>query len=383
MRARSTEKSVAIAPILAPMAGEGQWNFRWPWATPRFPWSGRWPCSKSALQGMLATLITTLLIAGVYLFVVRLIDMNEKEPWWAMAMLFVFGVVASVALLSLAPATVTELSALGSAVTKAGAKFLAIGAGVGALVLYGQRRGWEEFNGTMDGIVYGTCGGFGFGIGEQLVHELRFGAVALPGADPGLFAGFGTRLFGGLSDGVIGALIGIGFGAAAELRSPILRAGLPVFGVLAGVAGELAYFTLRYGNSLGDSGALRATLALYLPLLAIALIAVYALVSERRAIALELPSEAQVGTVSAEDLAALGSVVRRQGTYLKALASGSIGRLLSLRALHNLQVQLAFIKRRAATERDAARRAELDAELGRVREAVLACKRRLGTGGSA
>jgi hypothetical protein len=297
-----------------------------------------------------------------------------------MAMLFLLGAGASIALLSLAPASVTELSALGGSVTKAGAKFLAIGAGVGALVLYGQRRGWEEFNGTMDGIVYGTCGGFGFGIGEQLVHELRFGAVSLPGADPAFFSGFGTRLFGGLSDGVIGALIGIGFGAAAELRSPLLRAGLPVVGMLAGIAGELAYFTLRYGNSLGESGALRATLALYLPLLAIFLIAGYALFSERRAIATELPTEAQVGTVSDEDLAALRSVLRRQGTYLKALASGSVGRLFTLRAQHNLQVQLAFIKRRASGERDAARRAELDAELGRVREAVLACKRRLGDG---
>jgi hypothetical protein len=329
---------------------------------------------------MLATLVTTVLIAGVYLFVVRLIDMNEKEPWWAMAMLFVLGAGASIAVLSLVPASVTELSSLGSGVTKAGAKFLAIGAGVGALVLYGQRRGWEEFNGTMDGIVYGTCGGFGFGIGEQLVHELRFGALALPGADPGFFSGFGTRFFGGLSDGVIGAMIGIGFGAAAELRSPILRAVLPFAGMLAGIAGEIAYFTLRYGNSLGDSGALRASVALYLPLLAIALIAAYALVSERRTIASQLPGEAQVGTVSAEDLAALGSVVRRQSTYLQALASGSIGRVFTLRSLHNLQVQLAFIKRRAEGERDAARKAELDAEVARVREAVLACKQRLAGG---
>ena len=329
---------------------------------------------------MIATLVTTVLIAGVYLFVVRLIDMNEKEPWWAMAMLFLFGAGASAVVLTLVPASITELSALGSSVTKAGAKFLAIGAGVGALVLYGQRRGWEEFNGTMDGIVYGTCGGFGFGIGEQLVHELRMGAIALPGADPAFFAGFGTRLFGGLSDGVIGAVIGVGFGAAAELRSPILRALLPVFGMFAGIIGELAYFTLRYGNSLGDSGALRAGLALYMPLLGILLIAAYALYSERRTITSQLPAEAQLGTVSAEDLAALGSVLRRQGTYLQALASGSVGKLFTLRTLHNLQVQLAFIKRRASSERDTTRRAELEAELGRVRAAVLDCKRRLGGG---
>jgi hypothetical protein len=265
-----------------------------------------------------------------------------------------------------------------SAISKASVKFLAIGAGVGALVLYGQHRGWEEFNGTMDGIVYGTVGGLGFGTGEQLVHELSLSALKLPGIEHGFFAGFSTRLLGGLSDGVIGALIGIGFGAAVELRSPLLRALLPMFGLGAGIAAELGYVTLRHGNALGEGGALRATLGLYLPILAIVVIAVYALASERRAIARELPAEAQSGVVSADDLAALSNVIKRQGTYLRVLAYGSLGRLLALRALHNLQVQLAFIKRRAAGERDPARRAVLDGEIARVREAVLEYKRQLG-----
>jgi hypothetical protein len=327
---------------------------------------------------MTATLVTTLLLALLYLFVVRLIDMNEKEPWWAMAMAFVLGAGASMLLLKLAPASVAQLSAWSSAATHAGAKFLAIGACVAVLVAYGRFRGWEEFNGTMDGIVYGTCAGLGFGLGEQLVHELAMSGLQVPGMEPAFFSGFGTRLFGGLSDGVVGALIGIGFGAAAELRSPILRAVLPVAALFAGIVGELAYFTLRFGDSLGDTGAIRASLALYLPVMAIVAIAAYALVSERRTIGRELPAEASSGVVSGEELAELGSILRRQTAYLKVLASGSLGRLLTLRLLHNLQVQLAFVKRRASGERDPARRAELDAEVARVREAVLACKRRLG-----
>jgi hypothetical protein len=329
---------------------------------------------------MIGTLVTTTILAALYLFVVRLIDMNEKEPWWAMAMAFVLGAGVSVVLLKLAPASIVQLSAWSSATSHAGAKFLAIGACVAALVLYGRVRGWEEFNGTMDGIVYGTCAGLGFGVGEQLVHELALSGLRVPGMEPAFFSGFGTRLLGGLSDGVVGALIGVGFGAAAELRSPILRAGLPIAGLFAGVVGELAYITLRFGDALGDTGAIRASLALYLPVLAIVAIAAYALVSERRTISRQLPEEAGSGAVSSEELAQLGSIVRRQGAYLKALGSGSLGRLFTLRTLHNLQVQLAFVKRRAVGERDPARRAELDAEVTRVRDAVLACKRRLGAG---
>ncbi len=121
---------------------------------------------------MTSTLITTLLLAVLYLLIVRFVDMNEKEPLWAMLLLFVLGAGGAVlvtlglsrVLLDLRPGRRRRPSEL--------VKFMAIGAGVGVLVAYGQRRGWEEFNGTMDGIVYGTCAGLGFGVAEQAIHQL-------------------------------------------------------------------------------------------------------------------------------------------------------------------------------------------------------------------
>ena len=40
---------------------------------------------------MLSTLISTLLLALLYLAIVRFVDMNEKEPLWAMLLLFFLG----------------------------------------------------------------------------------------------------------------------------------------------------------------------------------------------------------------------------------------------------------------------------------------------------
>src|SRR5512140_517256 len=115
---------------------------------------------------MAFTLISTLLMAVLYLGLVRFVDMNEKEPLWAMLLVFGLGAVSAVLVTLLANQMLLGLNVWAGAAIKELVKFLAIGLGVAIVVAYGQRRGWEEFNGTMDGIVYGTCAGLGFGVGE-------------------------------------------------------------------------------------------------------------------------------------------------------------------------------------------------------------------------
>lgn len=332
---------------------------------------------------MTSTLISTLLLAILYLAVVRFVDMNEKEPLWAMLMVFVLGAVGASAVALVASNTLLGLNLWASSSIKELVKFLAIGAGVGVLVAYGQKRGWEEFNGTMDGIVYGTCGGLGFGVGEQLVHELTFASFSVPGLEVSHVASFGKLALSGLSDGVVGAVIGAGFGLASEAKAPVLRAILPVVSLIGAVIADAAYQLLRHGNALGDSGALRANLALGIPLFFIALVAVYALLQERRAIHGNLDDEVQTGAVGAADLPLLKSVIARQLTYAKALFTFKIGFYFGLRNLHNLQVQLAFAKARLAGEADPARRARVDAEIAKIRAAALERRRALGLEGSA
>ncbi|MEB2311260.1 MAG: PrsW family glutamic-type intramembrane protease [Sorangiineae bacterium] len=330
---------------------------------------------------MTSTLTSTLLLTILYFLVVRFVDMNEKEPLWAMLMQFALGAVGGALVATAVGQTTLGLHVWLGAASKELVKFLAIGAGVGVLVLYGQRRGWEEFNGTMDGIVYGTCAGLGFGVGEQLVSELSFANVSLPGIAAPVAAGFGKLALSKLSDGVIGAIIGAGFGAASEAKAPISRGALPVLAMLGAIVAEGSYVVLRSGDSLGDLGALRANVALFLPLLGLAVIAAYALASERRAIRTFLDDEVQTGSVSAEDLLLLKSVFARQAAYAKLFFGFQLGRLLSSRALHNTQVQLAFAKSRLADEAEPSRRARTETEVAKIRAALVERRSALGPGG--
>ncbi|MBK7581465.1 MAG: PrsW family intramembrane metalloprotease [Myxococcales bacterium] len=332
---------------------------------------------------MLSTLISTLLLSLLYLAIVRFVDMNEKEPLWAMLMVFFLGAGAAVVTSLVASNSLLGLSVWASASIKEVVKFLAIGAGVGVLVAYGQRRGWEEFNGTMDGIVYGTCGGLGFGVAEQLVNQLSFASITIPGLEVSQVGSFGKLALSGLSDGVVGAIIGAGFGLASEAKLPALRAIVPVCSLVGAVLADAGYQTLRRGNSLGDSGALRANLALGAPVLFIALVAVYALMQERRAIHGHLDDEVSTGALGASDLPLLKSVIARQIAYAKAFFSFKLGFYFGLRSLHNLQVQLAFAKARLAQESDPARRARVDSEVAKIRAAALAQRRSLGLEGGA
>ena len=82
---------------------------------------------------MTSTLITTLLLAIIYLAIVRFVDMNEKEPLWAMLLVFGLGAGSGVAITMIASQGALELNPWASASIKELVKFLAIGAGVGVM----------------------------------------------------------------------------------------------------------------------------------------------------------------------------------------------------------------------------------------------------------
>jgi len=330
-----------------------------------------------------STITTTVLVVVVYFWVVRLIDMNEKEPLWAMALLFALGSGAAVVLPWLAPADVLALSVVPAAALKELARFLAIGAGIYAITVYGRIRGWQEFNGTMDGIVYGACAGLGFAVATELRAELIFGAVPLPGASVGLLAGFVRIALFGMADGVLGALIGAGIGASTDARSPVARALFPVAAVAAAVAAHVGFVTLAHGDALGGTaGLVRSYAAMALPVIALAIVIIVALRAERAAIRRQLPAEADTGVVTPDDLALLLDGVARTKAYWQELVRGRLTRWANLRELHNRQVQLALIKDKAARLALPSSPPDLDRDVERLRHNVLECKRRLATGPS-
>lgn len=331
---------------------------------------------------MLSTLITTALMVVLYVTLVRLVDLNEKEPLWAMLLFFTFGGILAFLLARFAPPAIT-LHALPKAVTEELARFAAMGGGLVILLWHGHRRGYQEFNGTLDGVVYGATVGLGFATAQRLAGNLVGVSLSMPGMEPGIFDGFGEALLEGLRCGVFGAIIGAGLGGASEARSAVLRAILPFVGLVLAIVANAGHAWLGEGNALGGSGMLRSRIALGLPAVAIVAVVAYALRREGQTIRTQLAEEAQTGAVAPDELALLSSTVRREASYLGAMFGMRWRELAARKTLHNRQVQLAFTKEKLVGETDPERRAAAESEVGTLRAAIAQARGALQPSGGA
>jgi RsiW-degrading membrane proteinase PrsW (M82 family) len=325
------------------------------------------------------TLVVTIIMAFGYLLVVRLVDFNEKEPWWAVMLTFVLGAASASLLLSVLDTSFLELHLVPGVAAKELARFGAIGAGVGVLVFVGQRRGFSEINGLMDGVVYGASGGLGFATGLAFARAVLLPSDALALAGQSALS-YSQVALGGLADGVFGAFIGIGFVFVLEARSPVARSVAPLGGYLAACVGHLGFLFIGKADPFGAGAVARKWVALLLPVVLVVVVVVVALGRERRAIEDELEAEAETGAVSARDLELLQSFWARERSYWAALLRGSLSTWSALHGLHNRQVQLALAKHKAKSEADDERRAALGEEVAELRESVLALKRKLEGG---
>lgn len=318
------------------------------------------------------------IVAIIYLILVRLADMNEKEPLWAVAVVFLFGFVGAIILMFAVDSVVLEFNLWGASIWEEVVRFLALFAGILALNAFSSSRGWSELGGMMDGIVYGATAGLGFAVGQAFVHDVMMPPHAGPLAVV-LAPGFGTLIWTtalkGLADGVFGAIMGAFFGAAAYRRTTLERIILPVVGLAVAVVVHFGYRKLAYGDALGGSaGMVRLWIALLVPLAFIIALIIYSLAWEKHAIREELVGESAGGAVTADELAILGGAVSRKGRYLGMLLSGRCREYSASRALANWQVELAMTKRRLARERNPQRRQALESEVGRIRETILRAK---------
>jgi RsiW-degrading membrane proteinase PrsW (M82 family) len=319
-------------------------------------------------------LALSLAVAVIYMAVLRVLDLNEREPLWALLLMMLLGFTgAGILRLAASPALV-ELTVLPGAVAEEATKFAAVLLGVIGLTVAGRMRGWSELNGIMDGIVYGAAVGFGFAAGEMFLRDLaNAGSDLFPTP---FMTMLWTNALSGLVHGVFGALIGMGVAAGMHATTPALRTLWPVAGFGLGVAANLAHRVLAYGDALGGTSALyRTWAALLLPLLLVIAVAVRALGWEQRAILEQLQDEG--GAVTPEDVALLRSHARRQGLYWGFVLRGDLTRAATLRSLHIRQVQLALAKRRAGQARQERQRERLLRETASLRAAVLDHRRRL------
>lgn len=330
------------------------------------------------LSGQVDEFVWTLAIAAIYLLIVRLLDVNEREPLWSVALLFALGGAAGTLMRLTVDTTLIDLTVWRAAAIEQLATFLAVVAGFGILEAVGRARGWSEVTDLVDGVVYGVATGLGFACGETLARWLA--AVPSTGlealATPGDIAA--RAALAGLANGVFGGLIGAGFGVAVDLRSR--AAGVLAVAAALGIAIAVSagHHLLAFGNALGgEAGLARAWAALLLPVAGLAAVALYGLAVERRAIGEHLAAEVTSGGMSQADLDVLRSFIRRQMKYSAALAQLRFAHVWRLTALHNHMVMLALTRRRESREGDAERRDRLTREALALRARIAELQERL------
>jgi predicted metalloprotease/RsiW-degrading membrane proteinase PrsW (M82 family) len=291
--------------------------------------------------------LVALVVAWVYLTIVRFVDVNEREPVWGLAIAFIIGAVAAAVVRVVVSPVTLQLSTWGGAFAEETVKFAALAATVAILAGIGRIRGWSEFMDLFDGIVYGLTVGLGFSTGETLIRELATQNLLLPNVGQTAGEVVINSALGGLSQGLYTSVAGIGFGLALDLKTRPARILMALAGLLGAAVLNGLFRILAHGNGFGGSdGLVRAWLALLVPLAAVIAVGIYSLSAERSAIRAELAPEVESGTITQGELDFLSSFWPRQLTYFRMLLQGKWSACFDLAARHNHLTQLALTKRR-------------------------------------
>jgi RsiW-degrading membrane proteinase PrsW (M82 family) len=175
---------------------------------------------------------------AIYLWIPRLIDRYDPEPWWALALVLAWGAIAAcgvaatvntgVEMIMNAVAGHDVAEAVGACVSapivEEGMKGLAVFG-----VFYFLRR---EFDGVVDGVIYATFTALGFAAVENIIY---YGAAAK--ADAGGDALAATFVLRGIlapwGHPLYTSMTGIGFGISRETNKTWLKWVAPLGGYCA------------------------------------------------------------------------------------------------------------------------------------------------------
>jgi RsiW-degrading membrane proteinase PrsW (M82 family) len=242
---------------------------------------------------------------AIYLWIPRLIDRFDPEPWWALALVLGWGAIAACGVAATVN-TGVELAAMeigGKEFAQvAGACFSApiVEEGMKGLavlgVFYFLRR---EFDGVVDGVIYATFAALGFAATENIIYYSN--AVK---ADPegsrlaatfvlrGVLAPWGHPLYTSMT--------GIGFGIARETNKTWLKWMAPLGGYCA------AMFLHCMWNTASTISGFLFVLMLPMWLIFVAAfigILIWLVVRKGRIIRMHLQDEVLLGTLTREELA--------------------------------------------------------------------------------
>lgn len=285
------------------------------------------------VHAILAAVVPTL----IYSFIIWWLDRYEKEPLPLILAAFFWGAVPAIALavvFEFVLAVPIERSPLGpgsaswglAPVVEEVLKALALA----GLFLWAR----NEFDGPLDGIVYGALIGFGFSMTENALYFVNYGDTG------GLFWVRGV-LFG-LNHALFTSMVGLAFGAVRFHKSPLMLWMAVLAGLTLAVMFHAAHNYLT--TAFQAAGMVYSWFVQASGVLVILAIAALAWRNELRWLRDELGDEVRAGIISADDYMAATSSAGRLRREASALLTGGFTRFLQTRRLHYLITELAFCK---------------------------------------
>jgi RsiW-degrading membrane proteinase PrsW (M82 family) len=321
-----------------------------------------------ALVMLALSLIAVTVPTAIYVGVLYWFDRYEREPLSLLAVAFGWGAFPAVIFAIVGDlASEIPLSLLGNTAAKvvsASAAAPVVEEGIKGLMVLVLYWGFhKEFDGPLDGIVYGALIGAGFAMVENLLYLI--GAFAEGG-----WASWATVLFlrtiiFGLNHAFFTSLTGLGFGLARLVKPKAARFILPLLGLgaamffhgvhnLGASLANLSCFTLLV-SLVGDWGGVLAVLVVIL----------LSLRQEKKWIVEELKEEVSAGLVSSEEYDLICSRRARTVAQSQANRMGNRAQARRIASLTRVATELAFKKHQAR-----ARGEDYAREIGGLRDQI-------------
>lgn len=302
-------------------------------------------------MGFLAAVVLSFAPGLLYAFLVYQLDRFEKEPKHLLGGVFVWGAVVAVV-----AAIIAQLILEGAFHVVTGSKDAASLAGAtlfapvteealkafAVFIVFAVFR--HEFDSILDGIVYAGVAALGFAATENVLY--LYNAGYLKGGAPGLMGLFFLRVVMGAWDHPFyTAFTGIGLALSRLSGALAARLLLPLAGLALGV------FFHGLHNGLATLLTGRGTLLVVLLVdwsgwAFMAGVILWALLRERRLLALQLEDEVQRGTLTAAQYRTATSAWSQVAARLGAFGSG---RVRATRRFYHLCGELAHKKHHLAT----------------------------------
>lgn len=301
------------------------------------------------------TVLAAVVPAVLYSLLMWWLDRYEKEPWGLLAATFIWGAIPAV-VLSLGGEFLLGIpfsGLLGEASAQIiGGSVVApvveeVVKGLALLLLFLIFR-WE-FDGLLDGIVYGALVGFGFGMTENLFYFLA--GLLEGGTGNWLMVVFTRTMVFGLNHAMFTSITGIGFGYASIatntctgwLAPPLALGGAiwahSVHNVSTRLAADLCWpVVISLTNAWGGVFLVLAIVFLSWD-------------RERRCIVEELGDEVGAGTISDAEYLTLASYRNRAAAQRRALSRHGLREARLVGKFHQLATELAFRKHRLRSGR--------------------------------